>query len=67
MSTIKTLKKESGEIYREVERLKNTKMMNFKTKKDLFRVVYQEQDLKKKYNFYRRLTEKMEEIENEEN
>lgn len=67
MSTIKTLKKESGEIFKEVERLKNTQIVNAKNKESLFRVVNQEKDLKQKYKFYRNLTKKMEEIENEEN
>ena len=65
MSTLKTLRKTSGDIYNEVERLKNTKIVNAKNKESLFRVVNQEKDLKKKYQFYRRLTEKLEEIEND--
>ena len=65
MSTLKTLRKTSGDIYNEVERLKNTKIVNAKNKESLFRVVNQEKDLKQKYKFFRNLTKKMEEIENE--
>lgn len=66
MSTIKNLKKESGEIYREVERIKNIKILNIKNKEVMFKVVNTEKDLKNKYKFLKGLTKKMEEIENEE-
>ena len=58
MSTLNNLRQETTKLYRNVELLKGIRVP--KDKKQLYKAVLKEKELKDKYNFFRSLTKSLE-------